>query len=121
MPTIINGPDVILFSSDKAKFFARNFASNSMLDKYHSLPDFPTLMMHKLCDFSITAQKVSTLIKSLVVVLKNLDPELSLILAKLFNCYMKGKCFQSVLKVPVVHPFFQNAGECSSPFQDHPP
>lgn len=60
---IINGSEVILFLSNKAKLFAMNFASNSTDDKSQSLPDFLHLMKHKLYDISLSAREVSRLIK----------------------------------------------------------
>lgn len=53
-PSIINCPEVISSSSDKAEFFSIIFAFYSMLeDKDHSLLGFPCLMEHKLCDITI--------------------------------------------------------------------
>ena len=49
-----------------------------------------------------------------VVVLKNCEPELSYILAELFNMYLKESCFPDCLKVPSVVPVFKNAGERST-------
>lgn len=49
MPSSINDPEVISSVSDKAKIFAMNVASNSMLDdKGHLLPDFIPLMKQTL-------------------------------------------------------------------------
>lgn len=49
VPSSINGPEVILSVSDKAKIFAMNVASNSMLDdKGHLLPDFIPLLKQTL-------------------------------------------------------------------------
>ena len=45
-----------------------------------------------------------------VVVLKNCEPELSYILAKLFNECWKGSCFRSCLKVSSLVPVFKNVG-----------
>ena len=45
-----------------------------------------------------------------VVVLKNCEPELSYILAKLFNECRKGSCFRSCLKVSSLVPVFKNVG-----------
>ena len=49
-----------------------------------------------------------------VVVLKNCDPELSYILAELFDMYLKESCFLDCWKVSVVVPVFKNAGERSA-------
>ena len=49
-----------------------------------------------------------------VVVLKNCEPELSHILAELFNKCLKGSCFQDYWKVSSVVPVFKNVGERST-------
>ena len=49
-----------------------------------------------------------------VVVLKNCEPELSCILAKLFNKCMKESCFPYCWKVSSVVPVFKNVGERST-------
>ena len=48
------------------------------------------------------------------VVLKNCDPELSYILAELFDMYLKESCFLDCWKVSLVVPVFKNAGERSA-------
>ena len=49
-----------------------------------------------------------------VVVLKNCEPELSYILAKLFNNCLKESCFPDCRKVSSVVPVFKNVGERST-------
>ena len=49
-----------------------------------------------------------------VVVLKNCAPELSYILAKLFNECLKESCFPDCWKVFGVVPVFKNVGERST-------
>ena len=49
-----------------------------------------------------------------VVVLKNCEPELSYILAELFNNFLKESCFPDCWKVSSVVPVFKNAGERST-------
>ena len=46
----------------------------------------------------------------LVVVLKNCKPELSDILAELFNMFLKKSCFPGFWKVSSVVPVFNNVG-----------
>ena len=46
-----------------------------------------------------------------VVVLKNCEPELSCILATLFNKCLKDSCFPDFWKVSSVVPVFKNVGE----------
>ena len=48
-----------------------------------------------------------------VVVLKNCEPELSCILAELFNMCLKESCFPDCWKVSSVVPIFKNTGERS--------
>ena len=55
-----------------------------------------------------------------VVVLKNCEPELSYILAKLFNNYLKESCFPHCWKVSSVVPVFKNVGERSTAKNYHP-
>ena len=49
-----------------------------------------------------------------VVVLKNYEPELSYILAELFNKCLKGFCFPDCWKVSSEVPVFKNVGERST-------
>ena len=49
-----------------------------------------------------------------LVVLNNCDPELSYILAELFNKCLKESCFPDYWKVSSVVPVFKNVGERSA-------
>ena len=49
-----------------------------------------------------------------MVVLKNCEPELSYILAELFNKCLKESCFPDCWKVSSVVPVFKNVGERST-------
>ena len=49
-----------------------------------------------------------------VVVPKNCKPELSYILAELFNKCLKGSCFPDCWKVSSMVPVFKNVGERST-------
>ena len=49
-----------------------------------------------------------------MVVLKNCEPELSYILAELFNKCLKESCFSDCWKVLLVVPVFKNDGERST-------
>ena len=82
-------------TSDKAKLFAENFSKNSNLgDPGIYLPLFPSILKLHI---SATAKMVKKVITNLdsskvsgpdcipLVVLKNCEPELSYILAKLFK------------------------------------
>ena len=55
-----------------------------------------------------------------VVVLQNYEPELSYILAKLFNKCLKESCFLDCWKVSLVVPVFKNIGERSTAKNYHP-
>ena len=93
-----NGPEVLSSASDKAKLFPKNISKNSNLDDSGiSLPVFPSRTNLKLHNISVTPQMVKKVITNLdlsnasgpacipVVFLKNCEPELSYILAELFN------------------------------------
>ena len=114
-------------ASDKAKLFAENFSKNSNLDDSGiSLPVFPSRTNLKLHNVSITPITIKKVIVNLdspkvsgpdcipVVVLKNCEPELSYILAKLFNKCLKESCFPDCWKVSWVVPVFKNVGERST-------
>ena len=117
----------MLFStSDKAKLFPKNFSKNSNLDDSGiSLSVFPSRTNLKL-HISITPKMVKKVITNLdslkasgpdcipVVVLKNCEPELSYILAKLFNMCLRESCFPDCWKVSSVAPIFKNVGERST-------
>ena len=55
-----------------------------------------------------------------MVVLKNCEPELPYILAKLFNKCLKESCFPDCWKVSSVVPVFKNVGERSTAKNYHP-
>ena len=55
-----------------------------------------------------------------VVVLKNCEPELSYILAELFNKCLKESCFPDCWKVSSVVTVFRNAGERSTAKNNRP-
>ena len=130
IPPLLNRPEVL---SDKAKLFAKNFSKNSNLDDTGiSLPVFPSRTNLKLHNISITPKMVKKVITNLdsskasgpdcipVVVLKNCEPELSYILAKLFNKCLKESCFPDCWKVSSVFPVFKNVGERSAAKNYHP-
>ena len=57
---------------------------------------------------------------NLVVVLKNCEPELSYILAELFNMCLRESCFPDCWKVSLVVSVFKNVGERSTVKNYHP-
>ena len=124
---LFNGLEVLSSASDKAKLFPKSFPKISNLDDSGiSLPVFPSRTNLKLCKISITAKMVKKVITNLdsseasgpdcipVVFLKNCEPELSYILAKLFNMCLEGSCFPDCWKVSSVVPVFKNVGEKST-------
>ena len=99
---LFNNPEVLSSASDKAKLFAKN----SNLDVFGiSLPVFPSRTNLKLHNISITPKMITKIITNFdsskvfgpdcipVVALKNCEPELSYILAELFNMCLKEFCF----------------------------
>ena len=114
-------------ASDKAKLLAENFSKNSNLDDLGiSLPVFPSITNLKLHNISVTPKMVKKVITNLdlskacgpecipVVILKNCEPELSYILAELFNKCLKESCFPNCWKVSSVVLVFKNVGERST-------
>ena len=133
IPPLFNGPEVLSSASDEAKLFAKNFCKNLNLDDSGiSLPVFPSRTNLKLHNISITPKMVKKVITSLdsskvsgpdcipVVVLKNCEPELSYIVAKLFNKCLKESCFLDCWKVSSVVPVFKHVGERSTAKNYHP-
>ena len=90
------------------------------------LPVFPTRNNLKLHNISVTLKIVKKIIMNpdlsdasgpdciSVVVLKNCEPELSYILAELFNKCLKESCFPDCWKVSSVLPVFKNVEERSA-------
>ena len=126
IPPLFNGLEVLSSTSDKAKLFPENFSLNSNLDDSSvSLLGFPSRTNLKLHIF-ITPKMVRKVIMNLylskasgpdcipVVDLKNCEPELSYILAELFNKCLKESCFPDCWKVSSVVPVFKNVGERST-------
>ena len=126
-PPLFNDPEVLSSASDKAKFFAENFSENSNLDYSGiSLLVFSSRTNLKLYNISITPNMVKKVIMNLhfskasgsycvpVVILKNCDPELSCILAELFNMCLKESSFPDCWKVSLVIPVFKNVGKRSA-------
>ena len=102
IPPLFNGPEVLPSASDKVKLFTKNFSMNSNLDDSGiSLPICPSRTNLKMHNISITPKMVKKVITNLdsskasdpdripLVVLKNCEPELSYILAELFDMCLK--------------------------------
>ena len=133
IPLLFNGPEVLSSASHKAKLLPRNFSKNSDLDDSGiSLPMFLSRTNLKLHKISVTPKMVKKVITNLdsskvsgpdyipVVVLKNCEPELSYMLAELFNICLKESCFPECWKVSLVVPVFKNVGERSAVKNYHP-
>ena len=126
IPPLFNGPEVLSSASDKSKLFAKNFSENSNLENSGiSLPAFPSRTNLKLYHISVTPRMVKKVMTDLdlsktsgsecipVVVLKNCEPELSYIPAKLFNMCLKESYFPNCWKVLSVVPV-EHIGERST-------
>ena len=97
-----------------------------------SLPVFPSRTNLKLHNISVNPKVVRKVIMNHdlskasgpdcipVVVLKNCEPELSDILAELFNNCLKESCFPDCWKVSSVVPVFNNVEERSTGKQYRP-
>ena len=127
IPPLFNGPEVLSSAFNKAKLLAENFSKNSNLDDSSiSLPVFPSRTNLKVHNIFVTPKMAKKVIMNLdlskvsgpdcipVVVLKNCEPELSYILAELFNKCLKESCFPDCWKVSSVIPVFKNVGERST-------
>ena len=127
IPLLFNDLQVLSSASNKAKLFAKSFSKSSNLDDSDiSLPVFPSRTIVKLHNVSVTPKIVKKVITNLdlsktsgpdcilVVVLRNCEPELSYILAELFNKCLKESCFPHYWKVSWVVSVFKNAGERST-------
>ena len=126
IPPLFTCLEVLSTASDKAKLFAENFSKNSNLDDSGiSLPVFPSRTNLKLHNISVTPKMVKKVTTNLdlskasgpdcipVVVLKNCQPELSYILAELFNKCLKESCFPDCWKLSLTVLAFKN-GEKST-------
>ena len=120
-------------ASDKAKLFAENFSKNSNLDDSGIfLPVFISRTNLKLHNISVTHKMVKRVMTNFdlsrasgpdcipVVVQKSYEPELSYILAELFDKCLKESCFLDCWKVPSVVPVFKYVGERSTAKNYHP-
>ena len=133
MPPLLNSPEVLPSASYKAELFAKNFSKNSNLyDSGISLPVFLSRTNLKLHKISVIPKMVKKVIMNLdlskasgpdcipVVVVKNCEPELSYILAELFNMCLKESCFPDCWKASSVVPVFETVGERSTARNYHP-
>ena len=107
----------------KQSCLLKTFSKNSNLDDSGiSLTVFPSRTTLKL-HISVTLKMIKKVITNVdsskasgpgcipVVVLKNCEPELSYILAELFNMCLNETCFPNCWKISSVFPVFKNVGE----------
>ena len=104
-PFLFNSPEVLASPSDKAKLFADNFCKNSNLDDSGICLTVFLSRNNLKSHISLTTEVVKKVIIILefskasgpdcipVVVLKNFEPEVSYILAELFNASLKESRF----------------------------
>ena len=124
---LFNGTEILSSVSGKAKLFAKNFSKNSNLDDLGTR--FSSRTNPKLYNIYVTPKMVKNVItnldsskvsspdcfkESLVLVLKNCEPELSYIPDKLFNLYPGESRVPDCWKVISVVPVFKNVGESST-------
>ena len=127
IPSIFNGAEVLSSVSDKAKQFAEKFSKNYNLDESRIyLPVSPSRTNLKLHNISVTPKMVKKVITNLdlskasgrdcipVVVLKNCEPQLSDILAELFNKCLEESYFPDCWKYSSLVPVFKSVGEGST-------
>ena len=120
-PALFNSLEVLSSASDKAKLFAENFSKNFNIDdSCISLPAFLSRANLKLHNISVSPKMVKEVIMNLdlskpsgpgcipLVVLKNVEPELSYILAEVVNKSLKDSCFPDFWKASSVVPVFKN-------------
>ena len=125
IPPLFNGPGYCLLHLIKQNCLLKTFLRTLNLDDSGiSLPVFPSRTNLKL-HVSVTPMMVKKIIMNLdlskasgpdcipVVVLKNCEPELSYILAELFNVCLEESCFPDYWKVSLVVPILKNTGERS--------
>ena len=106
MPPLFNGPDVFTSAKDKANLFAGKFSANSTLDDtLHSIPDFSAPTEQEIFSMKSTVRMVANTICELDVakatdpdcilsyVLKLCSPELSPVLAQMYNKCLFESCF----------------------------
>ena len=107
---------MLSFRSDKAKLFTENFSMISNLDgsciSLSVLPVTPKIVNKVI--MNLDWSKAFGCDYILVVVLKICEPELSYILAELFNNCLKESSFANCWKVSLVVPVFKIPGEKST-------
>ena len=115
IPPLLNGPEVLPSAADKKKLFAKNFSKHSNLnDSGISLPIFPSRTNLKLHNISISLKMVKKVLTNLdsskvsgpacipEMVLKNCEPDLSYILAEIFNIYLKESLLEGLISGPCI-------------------
>ena len=99
--------------------FSRTKTLKSQVVSLHIFPSRTNLKLNisitpkmvKKVTTNLDSSKASGLDFTPVVFLKNLEPELSYILAEFFNMCLKESCFPDSWKVSLVVPAFKNVGD----------
>ena len=122
--SLFNGPEVLSSASDKAKLLAEK--NSNLDDTVISLLAFLSRTNLKMCNILVTPNLVKKIITKHdssrasssdcipVVFLSKCEPEISYILAELFNMCLKASCFPDFWKVLPMVPVFKNVGERST-------
>ena len=131
--SLFHGPEMLSSASDKAKLLAENLSKNSNLDDtVISLPAFLSRTNLKMRNILVTPNLVKNIITKHdssrasgsdcipVVFLSKCEPEISYILAELFNMCLKASCFPDFWKVLPMVPVFKNVGERPTAKNYHP-
>ena len=100
-----------LYSTDDSGIFLSVFPSRTNL-KLHNIPITSKMVKKVITNLDSSNASGPNCIP--MVVLSNCEPELSYILAELFNMCLKEPCFPDFWKVSSVVSVFKNAGERSS-------
>ena len=111
IPPLFNGPEVLSSASDKTKLFVENFSKSSSLDDSSiSLSTLSVYTNRKLHNIHVTPMLVTKVTTNLdlskasgpdcilVVVPRKCEPDISYILAELFNVCLKESCFPDYWK-----------------------
>ena len=139
VPPLVSGSQIIQSSKGKAEVFATMFAEHCRLS---SAPKFPPYFEPRkssedlsetgLDDIQFTPFVISRVLSKLdtasasgpdripAIVLKQLAPELSPILSKLFNKCIKESVFPNCWKCASVVPAFKNCGDRTDPTKYRP-
>ena len=117
IPPLINGPEILQSSRDKAELLARIFSMNFNLNSAtKSVPEFAKRTSSILDKMKITPTSTASGPDHIpVIVLKKLSPELSPVLSQLFSKCLDQMAFPECWKSATVIPAFKNCGDRTDP------